>query len=180
MEWEVNTWELEINSEVGHRLRNIYKMEKWMTENYSLLGENWETWKPSSPITQPNLCSCLLCFLSCVQFCWQNRAAHVKVKLFNSNIQYRKHYRLCSSNSTQFPLTSYLQQVSAQLVNQVPVDRLKSYQLYLFLSPCYHSSLLSLTNHSLSSLISLMVQRSSATSLPPPFSHASTHVLGLS
>lgn len=57
-----------------------------------------------------------------------------------------------------FPLNSYFQQLSAWWGNQALDPRLKSYQLHLFLSPCYHSFLssrLSFTNPLSSSLISL-------------------------
>lgn len=57
-----------------------------------------------------------------------------------------------------FPLNSYFQQLSAWWGNQALDPRLKSYQLHLFLSPCYHSFLSSrrsFTNPLSSSLISL-------------------------
>lgn len=64
----------------------------------------------------------------------------------------------------QVPLNGYFQKLLARQGNQVLDNRLKSYQLHSFLSPCNHSiqsSLLSLANTSLY-LTLLCLQRSSA------------------
>lgn len=44
VEYELNARQVEINWEVMQRLRNIYKLEKWMRENW-LLGRNCDTQK---------------------------------------------------------------------------------------------------------------------------------------
>lgn len=126
--------------------------------------------------------------------CVDKTDLHICWKPLNSNIQYLERYRFCLSNGThthsapnsRFPLNAYFQQPSARRGNQALDHRLKSYQLHLFLSPCYHSihsSPLSLTNPSLPHLSPLRPRDprpSSLSSLPLFFSarrHSCAHSL---
>lgn len=168
-----------------------------MKDKNWLLGGNRETWKTNSTVTEPNFYCChffpifLMVHLQCAIVMTKRRWTYANIGnhlIPTSNISnvigsawVVGHTPTHSHPQTVFPLNGYFQQLSAQRGNQALDRRLKSYQLHLFLSPCYHSihsSLLSLTNPSLPHLSPLRPQRSSASSL---FSTSlSSHVAALS
>lgn len=114
------------------------------------LGRNWDTWKTNSPVTEPlprpSSPPSFWCVCDCVDktdlLIWEY------LDVLNSNIQYLRHSAWAVGHThtrthSQFPLNGHFQQLSARRGNQALVQRLKSYQLHLFLSPCYHSHPLS-------------------------------------